>query len=282
MGRIKFLFCEGNAGSFDSQLLEKVLKELPSFPEVPVIVPAGGKGNIPNFMNGYLDRKGVRKISERSAIGFRDRDFDAPVPETCKLTASRNPDIYLSYFPSVENYLFSPETFFLFLQERNLTEAVAIRSISETKDFFEQTARSLKFYSATRYALGELRDPKIGWRTSWLKEDGKLPTSLSQEHCLSKATALIRQSKTKVDAALETFEEKYNAALQLFDDAFFETADYLAWIHGKDFAEAIRTKPQISGSNFSLDNYCSFALNHFNFRNFPDLVQLYDLLKQPE
>ncbi len=68
MGRIKYLFCEGNAGSLDIQLLDKVLKELPSFPEVPVIVPAGGKGNIPNFMNGYLERKGVRK--RESAIGL--------------------------------------------------------------------------------------------------------------------------------------------------------------------------------------------------------------------
>jgi hypothetical protein len=282
MGKIKYLFCEGSAGSLDSRLLDKVLRELPAYPEVPVIVPTGGKGNIPNFMNGYLDRKGVRKISERTAIGFRDRDFDAQVPESCSLTVSRNPDIYLSYYPSVESYLLSPELFFLFLQERNLSEAVAISSISEAQGLFVQTAQSLKFYSAARYALGELRDPKIGWRTSWVNEDGKLPNSLEKEHCISEAKGLILHSKTKVDIALAEFEEKYNAALSRFNDNFFETQQYRAWIHGKNFAEAIRTNPKISNSNFSLDSFFQFALNHFNFTDFPDLVELFELLKQPE
>lgn len=283
MGKIKYLFCEGNAGSLDNRLLEKVLQELSSYPEAPGIVPAGGKGNIPNFMNGYLERRGVRKLDERTAIGFRDRDFDAPVPVTCRLTVSRNPYIYLSYFPSMESYLLSPKAFFLFLQEKNLTEAVAIRSISETQFFFKQTAQSLKFYSAARYALGELRDPKIGWRTSWIKEDGKLPASLEEEHCLLKATELIRQSKEKVDASLNEFEEKYETVLRRFDDAFFETQQYRAWIHGKDFAETIRTNPAISSDNtFSLDSFYRFALHRFNFREFPDLVELFELLNQPE
>ena len=56
---------------------------------------------------------------------------------------------------------------------------------------------------------------------------------------------------------------------------FYANMDYLIWYQGKDFAKRITQKlPQ-----FQIERYYNFAKKHFDYTQFPDLVELKTLIE---
>ncbi len=289
MGEIKFIFCEGGAESYDRKVLEKILRELPSYPIVPLIIPAGGKTNLPNFMLGFLHRgSGLQKKNNENAIGFRDRDFDAPVPETPQLVIGNNPKIYFSHRATIENYLLSPETLFRFVQEKEI--AIGISSIEDAGMVFQEEAEKLKYYSAARHSLGAVRQ-RINLGTTWTEGSGILPESLSQEDCLREAfrivenvqnmatsmpggaRALIGVSNEDDILTSGRFEQVFNFFCGKFDEQFFGSKQFMVWFHAKDLQKAISQREEFLACQFSFKNYYKFVLQNFDYGQFPDLVQ---------
>lgn len=295
---IKYIFCEGGASSLDRKLLEKIIHELSSYPVAPKIEPSGGKGNLPNFMQGYLRRVGVGNPNEQNAIGFRDRDFDAPVPLAPSLVESRSSLIKLSYRATIENYLISSENLFTYAEMNSLD--IGIKSIDDAKSILIEEAKKLKCYCAIRHALGMLRQP-INLRTTWTKGSGNLPESLDEEECIKSALDLVHEMKTKVTSltpeanvqigesienVLELtdyrFRQVYNSFIEKFDDTFFENQEFLIWYNCKDLQKSISTRTEFSNNQFSFSKYYEYALKNFEFRKYPDLVELFELLNKDE
>ena len=68
------IFCEGN---YDTQILsQKVLAGLTDFS----VKPIGGKTGVRAIIS-YLSKNEVTADKPKSYVFFRDRDFDAPVPD---------------------------------------------------------------------------------------------------------------------------------------------------------------------------------------------------------
>jgi|GEM_PF-543291 hypothetical protein len=298
MPQIEYIFCEGSADSLDRKVLEKVLEGLSPDTKTPKIVPAGGKGNLPNFMQGYLSRGGVGSNDINTAIGFRDRDFDAPVPNVPQLSSSRNPKIKLSYRATIENYLLSYDSLFRFIQEdREKYRMIGINSLDDARNVFEEEARSLKYYTASRHTLGVLRQA-VNMNTTWTKGSGVLPNVLDRADCLQEtiqlvenvkntAQSLTNDAKTIVGATETTsvitnnyIEQIYDHFIARFNDNFIENQEYLIWYNGKDIQEAIKKRMPFRLQGFSFKNYYQYVLDseQFNIQNFPDLIQLRNIL----
>ena len=274
---IKYIFCEGDSKSIDRLLLEKILKELPTYPSIPSIIASGGKGNLPNFISGYIESVKARKIEKSNIIGFRDRDFDAPVPDTEALILSRTAQIFMTYRACIENYLIDEQILFDYLISKHSFEG----SIETVFEMFRHAATDIKHYTAARLAIAELRKPvRIG--TSWMEADGKLPQSMTEQVCYTEAVEYLRSSLEPIGELLQPdkFGELYQKYVNLFDDVFFTDRKHMIWFHGKDLMSALLKVPHMAKINFSRSDYYKYAMEQFNFRNFPDLVQLFDKLNE--
>lgn len=298
MPQIEYIFCEGSADSLDMKVLEKVLEGLSPDTKTPKIVPAGGKGNLPNFLQGYLSRGGVGSNDINTAIGFRDRDFDAPVPIEPQLSSSRNPRIKLSYRATIENYLLSYDSLFRFIQEdRDKYRMIGINNLDDARNVFEEEARNLKYYTASRHTLGVLRQA-ISMDTTWTQGSGELPNALDRADCLQKTIQLVENVKNKAQSltnhaktivgVTETvsmitnayIEQIYEHFIDRFNDTFIENQEYLIWYNGKDIQKAIKNRMPFRLQGFSFKKYYQYVLDseHFNIQNFPDLIELRNIL----
>lgn len=268
MGKIVKIYCEGKAGSFDYEILDKIVQTIGSN---ILIQPIGGKRGAKSAIQVY------EKLAVKSdfKLFFRDRDFDQPVPNQPSLI--QDGYIYFSYRTTIENYLFRTDLFHQFLQKNQLTEQYKITSIAAVEQLFTQAAESIKFYQAARHALGKMRQP-TDFGTSWIGKSGVLPaeTDLSRENCSRLAFEKINHSKTIANQwEQRQFEQIYQQFIELFDEEFMETQQYLVWYQGKDFASALkRILP-----NFPMKSYYKFALQHFDYRQFADLVELKALIQ---
>ena len=291
MGKIKFIFCEGGANSLDRKILEKTMAGLSSF---PIIVPSGGKGNMPNFMLGYMQKESsVVERKDENAIGFRDRDFDAPVPGTPQLVKGNNPKIYLSHRATIENYLLHPKVLFQFVHENKIP--INIGSIEDANMIFREEAEKLKYYSAARHSLGAVRQ-RVNLGTTWTAGSGTLPISLERDVCFREAFGLVEEMQNLANGMTEDvrglidengedniltngrFKRVFDYFCGKFDERFFESKQYMVWFHGKDLQKAISQREAFSACQFPFKKYYEFALKNFDYTVFPDLVELHSIL----
>ena len=269
MSKIITIYCEGKKGSPDYDILVKTVGTIGA----TRIKPIGSKYGA-NAIIEYQE-KGA-KISDFYCF-FRDRDFDFPVPQNEELYFDGN-KTYCSYRTTIENYLFDTNLFLKFLEAEQLNSIHGINTEDDVRSVFIETAKKLKDYQAVRYTLGQLRFPN-SFGTTWIKEgSGHLPPKLNLEYCISEGWKLICDvvSRTDIEWAEDNFQSILKKYLELFNDDFFKELKFLIYFQGKDFAKALTNKLQ----NFPLKNYYKFAIKHFDYKKFKDLVELRTIIEK--
>lgn len=261
------LYCEGKKGSHDFDILEKVIDGYLNI----TIKPIGGKYGA-NAIMEYQEKNG--NVRSDFHLLFRDRDFDAPVPDKEELF-SFNKNTYYSYRTTIENYLLNTNTFFLFLQEQENT--YNINTEEEVKSLFIKVAKELKYYQAVRHTLGALRFAN-SFNTTWEKGSGTLPNALDLDSCKANAWQLIEKvlNKSNQQWTKRTFETTLQKFLTLFDERFFDDLKFLVYYQGKDFAKALTKELP----NFSTENYYKYAKKHFDYTKYADLVELRAIIEK--
>lgn len=261
MAKIINIYCEGKAGSHDYDILEKVTDGLTGIE----IKPIGGKTGAKSAIQVY------EKLAVKSdfKIFFRDRDFDAAVPEKPALT-NLDSYIYCSYLPTIENYFLGFETFFDFFNSQNNQERTLI------KVRYIKAAKSIKHHQAVRHTLGKMRIP-TDFGSNICDRSGTLPNSLDFEFCRLRGLEKIIESNKKIE---NWTKDKFDTILQefeaIFNDDFFDNLAFLPYFQGKDFATALGRE----FNGLSTRNLYKKAKANFDYSKYADLVELRTLIEQ--
>jgi hypothetical protein len=269
MSKIIKVYCEGKSGSYDYDILEKVIKDLPV-----LIDPLGsvrGAGAIIQFKESSNAEKSDFKVF------FRDRDFDKAIPDFPTLEQDEEIKYcYFSYHNTIENYLFNVTLFYKFVQAKQIAKKYQINNENEAKQKLVDAANKIRAYQAVRHTMGKMRTDKTNFGTKLTDESGILPDNLEIEYCREKALEKIKYSKSQTDDWTEAgFDETLQAFLAKFDDDFMNRLDFLVWFQGKDFASSLKTiLPE-----FPLKSYYKYAKEYFDYTLYPDLVQLRKLIE---
>lgn len=287
MTKIK-LYCEGIEGSHDYDILIKL---------TPIDItptPIGSKKGAGTAIATH-QILGADKFDYY--IFFRDRDFDKDLREydaEGKFTNYRKESLItdskdykkdtmqnivgqwcFSYRTTIENYLFDSKLFYEFLVHHKLVTKNKITSEEEVKQRFIKAANLIKDYQAIRHTLGEMRE-HVDFGTKWTNKSGELPKKLDKSSCRIEALSQIKNAKSLTEKwDSENFDKKLEIFLNIFDTDFMNRLDFLIWFQGKDFASALSKEFM----PFSMDNYYKFAKTHFDYTQFPDLVELRTLLQ---
>lgn len=287
MSKTVYLFCEGQSGSYDMRVLEK-LKPVENV--ILSIQPMGGKGGHRAYGQGFSEGvgyyiKSLGTVPDHSIITFRDRDFDFKIPDTPSLIQCGG-NTYAGYRTTIENYLLHPQTLFAYVQtEANLSDF--IQHEQDSYRIFEDAARRIIYFQACRHTLGSIRikaeqhtnfmrtaSPDTGGesRVVFLKS-GELPTSLDEDYCIEESRNTIRFFRENAEQFSEdAFEASYRQFRERFSsDNFFSQLDFLNFFNGKDLAKSLS---RILPSQFPLKRYYDFAIRQFNYEQFPDLAEL--------
>lgn len=281
MNQIVHLLCEGETqGSLDPRLLNKLK------PNNVRIIAMGGKYSVNSFLKGYMTNNAEES---KNYLVFRDRDFDQPVPDEEKLTqATKNKKlmpIFMGYKACIENYLLHPQTLFEYIQsipDKNRTQKAQINSLEDATAFFVEIGNYLRYYSAARYAIGEIRKPfEFEKKTTWTGTSGKLP-KFEEMDSVSNAKngqnfIATYQSELQTYARIydvAKFDGLYKGYVAKFDTQFIESLQFLSWFHGKDIAAAMIELFKCKGYDFSTKLYYTHAIDHFDYTKFKDLVEL--------
>jgi hypothetical protein len=267
MSKLIKIYCEGKAGSHDYDILAKTLDGLGV-----LIEPIGSKKGAGSAIQVY------EKLATKSDayLFFRDRDFDAPIPNAPSLSLANY--TYYSYRITIENYLFSPKQLYDFAKEKELCSKYSLNSEADVKNKFIEAAKTIAYYQAIRHTMGKMRTP-TDFGTTWLEGSGQIPTETELQNknfCREKAWEKISETIGRTNAWTE---QAFNAQLEQFyqqfsQASFYDNCEFLIWFQGKDFATALsRLLP-----NFPMNDYEKFAKDHFDYTNFPDLVELRQLV----
>lgn len=258
MSKIIKIYCEGKSGSPDFDLLNKVVSGLNV-----LIVPIGGKMGAKSSIQ--VREEGLSKSDFK--MFFRDRDFDAPVPESEKLQCDGS-YVYYSYRTTIENYLLDFETILDYSNGKPWNS-------SGLKDTYLQAAYDIKFFQATRHTLGKLR-VSTDFGTNIVRESGILPNDLSEDFCRKAGYEKINNSLKKIsDWNEEKYNEVFDEFLNLFDDRFINECKFLIYFQGKDFMKSLSSK--LSG--FSSKDYYKYAKSKFNYKKYYDFIELRSILE---
>lgn len=271
---IKAVFCEGD---YDLQVVQKIFVGL-SPPPLPV--RTYGKYGMKAFMQGYLDGHRVQKLRDNEIIGFRDRDFDYPVPAQVQLIVPNvdgRPDrkMRVSYRTTIENYLLTSRSLFSYChgiseyRERFPTE-------SEIGYVFKQAAGEILAYQAARHALGAMRIVPEQ-KTNLMEQSGLLPKNLGEDSCRAACKDIIGKYSTKIAGySPEAFDACYDQFLRQFrEPSFLGQAGYEIYFHGKDLQAALfRLLP----GRFSFKSFYKDSLGKFDYTQFGDLVELRNIV----
>jgi hypothetical protein len=282
-----YLFCEGGSGSLDMQ----VLKKIPFDGKSVTVQPFGGKGGHGRFVEGFEQGasvfiKSLGTTPDSHFIVFRDRDFDFEMPETPRLIpAGRN--VFAGYRATIENYLLHPDTLLQFCQSKNINAGFA--DVEAVSNIFDQAAREIAIFQAARHTLGKIRS-KAEQKTNFIARSqavqpdranhavqflssGQIPEHLDEAFCIAESHRVIAQfqigagqfSEENFDQVFPEFKARFSRP-----DFFIQT-EYLVFFQGKDFAKALS---RLLPSQFPLKQYYQFAVEHFDYRQFPDLAAL--------
>lgn len=259
MSKVIKVYCEGKAGSSDFDLLSKVVTGL-----TVQIVPIGGKMGAKSAIQ--VREEGLSKSD--FMLFFRDRDFDAPVPDTERLQSDGS-YVYFSYRTTIENYLQEYKT----IEEYSKRESWYSDNLEE---YYIEAAKEIRFFQATRHTLGKLRIP-TDFGTNIVPKSGDLPIDLSENFCRNAGFEKINESiqKTTILWNEKKYNEVYDEFLTLFDDDFFRSKKFLIYFQGKDFMKSLCKKLP----NFSPKNYYQYAKSKFNYQDFNDFVELRSILE---
>ncbi|HIK11713.1 MAG TPA: hypothetical protein IGS52_15875 [Oscillatoriaceae cyanobacterium M33_DOE_052] len=281
----KFVFCEGQETSLDYQLLDKVL-QLPANIE---IVPSGGKFAFSDFARGYFF---PAQMQDQSYIIFRDRDFDALPSPNVRLIPGANRRIWMTHRACIENYLLEPELIHAYWQakyaekQENPTakwghgDSPGIEAISQ---WIESSARSLQYYQAVRWALGDLlrmTGARSQLRTTWTGGSGNLPDSLEIEECKTAARQeIIEPFRRDVEAiTVSRFESGLAEYLAQFAGPdFWHNKAYIIWFHGKDIQKQMQRQ---NNRYIPIDNFFKNWVGQLDIMQHPDLIELQSKLEQ--
>ena len=270
MSKIIKIYCEGKKGSHDYDIIDKVIKGLPSI-QIEPIGSIRGAGAI-------IQYKETEIVKSDFKILFRDRDFDKPIPDKPILEQDNNREyFYYSYRNTIENYLFNPSNFYSFLKEKKLDKIYSINSEIEAKDKFISAANKIKFYQAARHTMGKMRTGETNFGTKWTEKSGILPAKLDETYCKNKALEKIMLAKSLTNTWDERgFNDIYNTFIEKFNtDNFINNLEFLVYFQGKDFASSVK----LEMPDFPLKEYYKFAKENFNYQDFPDLKQLRHLIE---
>lgn len=254
-------------GEYDGVVLNSVVDGLESV----TLIRAAGKYGLGAFMQGFETSASRSVVAPGRLIAFRDRDFDFPVPDTESLIIPTQGNQRVSYRTTIENYLLSPDTLAAFNDEKKLGITSLVDS-AKAKTLLDEVANDLIAYSAVRHALGATRKPaRLG--TTWTGGSGNLPADLTHDHCKERAVAMVEALQREVQTiAVPTFETHLTSFHQRFSDsAFIQEGRYLVYFHGKDVMKRLSQK---LGTAFPVKSYYQYALKHFDYKQFPDLVAL--------
>lgn len=254
-------------GEYDGIVLNNVLDGL----EGVALIRAAGKFGMGAFMQGFEASANRSVVAPSKLIAFRDRDFDFPVPQTESLIIPAQGNQRVSYRTTIENYFLSPDTLAAFNDEKKLG-ITSLADSAQAKTLLDEVANDLITYSAVRHALGATRKPsRLG--TTWTGGSGNLPVDLTYDHCKARAVAMIGTYQNEVQTISEsTFEAHLTAFHNQFSDAdFIQQGEYLVYFHGKGLMKRLS---QELGAAFPVRLYYRYALDHYDYGQFPDLVEL--------
>ncbi len=284
----KFVFCEGKEASLDYKVLQLIWQRLTG--DRPTIVPSGGKFAFANFAEGFF---AASKIDNPRYIVLRDRDFDAPPSPDVRLISGANQRIWMTHRACIENYLLEPELIHAYWQAKYAEkqenpklskwghgDSPGIEAISQ---WIESSARSLQYYQAVRWALGDLlrmTGARSQLRTTWT-DDGKLPDSVQLEACKTAAIQqVIEPFRRDVEAiTVSNFEASLGKYLDLFTRSeFWTNKKYMIWFDGKDMAKEMQRQNHkyISIKKGFLKNW----VGQLDIMQHPDLIELQSKLEQ--
>ncbi len=295
---IEFLFCEGRLlkeeekkrKSLDQLLLEKgIFPHLDSL-IAPRIIPVGGKTQITNFIKGYFSSP---KVGDEPALNeyfaFRDRDFDLQLKtnDITKLHFPGSKRVAYLHRITIENYLINPESLYRFLSSQNgdLTK-FGILVLDDVYEVMEEAATRLYYYTIARHTIGEIKINRPIVKSTWTKDSGHLPIDCSEMSCLKEINLLFQPSKDYNT----TFDKKniqsiFERNLEMLPENRYlnrsnPNDNFLTWSHGKDLITSIEDVLSARcRHNFTLgDKWWDSALESFNYANFPDLVELRNII----
>lgn len=267
---VKLLFCEGKPTSLDAALLDNLVTSTST-----LLVPAGGKGGLPSFIEGRLSTYGA---SPPDYLAFRDRDFDSEPSDRPRLIPSSSAKpIFLTYRTCVENYLIDAQLIHDFWTQ--YADAPGWRhgdspGEEQISQWVEEAARDISAYQAVRWALGGLK-PDQGWPgvpTTWESRES-LPASLDYENCLRRASELVTRFRRDTDGiTADLLSQGARGYRERFEDgAFWSEKQYLIWFHGKDLAKRLQARLPFINEGFYK---WATAPDHFDWRSHPDLREL--------
>lgn len=274
------IYCEGNKDSFDKQILDFILNDI--IGKRPLIEPLGGKKGV----GSLIKFDSAKLIKPSFYFFFRDRDFDEPVSIKDELKIIDKKDSnqkiigkhFYSYRTTIENYLFDYKTLFNFLKKENLLQKNNIKNEDDVKNKMIEAAKIIKNYQAVRHTLGALRE-NLDLGTSFLsnnKSSGDLPSDLSLAHCKKEALDKIKLIKANI-IKWDKFEEKLQEFLNIFEkDYFYDDMQFLVWFQGKDYSTSL-SRILVE---FSSKSYFDFSIKKFDYKKFPDSVQLKTIIQQ--
>ncbi|MGL5192487.1 MAG: DUF4435 domain-containing protein [Chroococcales cyanobacterium] len=289
-GRI--IFCEGKETSLDSQLINQILAGIAG--EKYTIIPVGGKFNVSAFVSGYFSRN--RGINPNYLI-FCDRDFDVLPTDNIQLlqiAQSRGQSsTFLTHRACIENYLLDADLIHRYWCEKYAEKLDNPKTskwghkdspgLSAINQWIETSARSLQFYQAVRWALGDLCNQGAArqqLKTTWTARSGQLPNSLELEDCVNQALQIVNSFKQNVESITpELLETRINFYCQSFrQEEFWSQKQYVIWFHGKDLQKQMqRQEPQYLALSSS---FFEWALHQIDLTQHPDLQELRNKLEQ--
>jgi hypothetical protein len=272
MSKIVRLYCEGGKGSHDYDILEKVMDGF----EGIKIEPIGGVRGAGAIIQYKENEEGAAAKSNFYLL-FRDRDFDKEIPDKpCLEQDEKKEYCYYSYRNTIENYLFDPGIFYDFLVEKGLQQKYKISNKEEVTEKFIEAAEKIKYYQAVRHTLGKMRTA-ASFETKWVGKSGRLPDSLEKDYCREQALKLIREAVWCTEKWTEIeFDTVLDSFLQKFDADFMNRLDFLIWFQGKDFAASLGSIMP----NFPLKKYYKMAKDRFDYKLYPDLVELRQIIEK--
>ncbi|MFH0979976.1 MAG: hypothetical protein V2A79_00370 [Planctomycetota bacterium] len=219
-------------------------------------------------------------------LAFRDRDFDIEPPEARGLLRLRGAKpIYCTYLACVENYFLASELIEHYWNESSKGPSWqhgTTPGLPTIEECVASAVRTIAPYQAIRWALAGLK-PGDRWPeipSTWTKGSGNLPESCDYNSCLREARKLVESFQgdaRKVSGSL--LEGSASAFVQRFDSREFSAKQgYAVWFHGKDLKKAIQmTLPR----PISMDHFCNWAVERFDWRRHEDLVELARELTEP-
>lgn len=285
------IFCEGDANSPDSLLLNQIFL---GEEHKPSIQGGAGKFGLTNFAAGYLLTTPAKK---QKYIMFRDRDFDIqPSPEPKLLQLNRPKSLFLTHRACMENYFLNADFIhnyweYKYQEKQNNPSSKwghgDSPGVEEITDWIESAAKSLKDYQAVRWALGNISKSaaRKQLKTTWTKGSGELPESLTLSDCHEEALKLIEDFREVASPVnQENFQHKLNEyQTQFEEDKFWTEKQYLIWFQGKDIFREMYKQMQRQGHNYlSLWKLVRNreAIANLDITQHPDLMELKTKLRE--